>query len=114
MEKEGTVPEKVLAEYTGRYHFQSKEEDGFLKWLRSMDIKEDPIWADIHAEGNQLFITMSFAPKAEVFWKAKDTFDAVAFYRSTLTFQRNDTGKVERLALKSEGEGNLIAVKLKS
>jgi protocatechuate 3,4-dioxygenase beta subunit len=112
--KEGTVPEKVLAEYTGRYHFQLKEEDGFLKWLRSMDIKENPIWADIHAEGDQLFITMSFAPKAEVFWKAKDTFDAVAFYRSTLIFQRNDMGKVERLALKSGGEDDLIAVKIDS
>ena len=79
-----------------------------------MDIKENPIWADIHAEGDQLFITMSFAPKAEVFWKAKDTFDAVAFYRSTLIFQRNDMGKVERLALKSGGKDDLIAVKIDS
>ena len=109
-----TVPEKVLTEYTGRYHFQLSEEDEFVKWLRSMDIKDDPIWVDIDAGGNQLFMTMSFAPKAEVFWQAKDTFNAVAFYRSTLFFQRNNAGRVERLALKSEGEGEIIAVKIDS
>lgn len=115
--REGTVPEKVLAEYTGRYQFQVKEDDDFLRWIRSMGIADDPIWVDLKAEENRLFMVMPFTPKAEVFWKSKDTFDAVSFYRSVLVFQRNGAGKVTGLKLKetdSDGDERLSAVKLES
>jgi protocatechuate 3,4-dioxygenase beta subunit len=97
---QGGVPEKVLAEYAGKYELQYK--NTFLE----KPVNElfggpyEKIILTVENEGTQLYFTVPFAPKIQVFWKAKDRFDAVSFHSTELYFFRDSSGKVNELNLK--------------
>ncbi|MEZ4826625.1 MAG: protocatechuate 3,4-dioxygenase [Bacteroidia bacterium] len=111
---DGSVPETVLQEYNGAYKLDIAEEHPFMQFLRSVDVTDENIMVQVSNEGRQLYIQMTSTPRAEVFWVAKDQFNAKAVYDTMLTFLRNDEGKVHALELGSELEleGKLKANKV--
>jgi len=96
----GSVPEKVLAEYTGKYELQYK--DTFLeKPVNEMlGGPYEKIIMTVENDGNLLYFSLPFAPKTELFWKAKDQFDAISFYSTELFFIRDGAGKVNEVNFK--------------
>ncbi len=97
---EDGVPEKVLAEYIGKYELQYKKT--FLEGPINEQLggPYEKIIMTVEKEGCRLYFTMPFAPKTEVFWKAKDHFDDVSFYSTELFFLRDSSGKVNELKFK--------------
>lgn len=99
--KEGTVSEKVLKEYVGKYEMQSSDKgfsfEALAKETTGKEYKK--IILSLQNEGEQLYMTLPFSPKTEIGWAAKDEFQSWAFYNSFIRFQRNDAGKVISLHL---------------
>jgi protocatechuate 3,4-dioxygenase, beta subunit len=98
--KQGTVPEKVLAEYVGRYDLNFK--GTYYEYILTNFLGGPHEKAEINIvhENGLMYLTTKVAPKAELFWKAKDTFDSSAFYDSELFFERNNTGKINSITFK--------------
>jgi len=111
--KEGTISEKVLKEYVAKYEMQSKNEDftfeKMVKYATGQDYKK--IILEIKNEGNQLYMILSFSPKTELGWFAKDEFQSWAFYNSFIRFQRNTAGKVISLHLHLSEEQFFTGIK---
>lgn len=99
--KEGTVSEKVLKEYNGKYELQNKDAgfsfEQFVKEVTGVEYKN--IVLELQNEGNQLYMTLPFSPKTEIGWASKDEFQSWAFYNTFIRFQRDAAGKVISLHL---------------
>ena len=106
----GSVPASTLAEYDGTYELDLAEESPMMGWLREIGVTEEKILVTVSHEERQLFAELTSTPKAEVFWKSKDTFDAYSHYSSTMSFTRNDEGLVAGIRLQIPGpeEGMII------
>ncbi len=106
------IPEKVLAEYNGNYELQYKgtPHEGFINELLGGPYEK--VVMNVENDGSLLYFTLPFAPKSEIFWKAKDRFDAGSFFRAELQFLRDATGKVSGFAFKWEGEQDLSGTKV--
>nr|WP_293844284.1 intradiol ring-cleavage dioxygenase [uncultured Arsenicibacter sp.] len=108
----GNVPEKMLREYVGRYAIRT-EGKGFDEWARYIPgFSAKNIIMELTVEGAQLFMTLPFSPKTEVFRHAEDEFGSWAFYNTYLLFQRNAEGKVVGLHLHPGEDKYLEGVKL--
>lgn len=94
------VPEKVLAEYTGKYELQYKGTFLEKPVNEAFGGPYEKIIMDVENEGSQLYFNLPFAPKTELFWKAKDQFDAVSFYSTELFFIRDSSGKINEINFK--------------
>lgn len=106
------VPEKVLREYIGRYALRT-EGKGFDEWASYIpEFATKNIVLELTVERAQLFMTLPFSPKTEVFWHAKDEFGSWSFYNTYLLFQRNTAGKVISLHLHPSEDKFLEGVKL--
>lgn len=100
--KSGSLPEKVLAEYVGNYELDVKGK-GYESVLKTyLGGPFEKVTASVSNEGGLLYLTTTNAPKAELFWKAKDHFDAASFYDRELLFTRNSMGKVVGLTFRSK------------
>ncbi|GAB4041355.1 dioxygenase family protein [Spirosoma gilvum] len=96
-----SVPEKVLAEYVGNYELNVKGK-GYESVLKNyLGGPYEKVTVSVSSEGGLLYLTTTNAPKAELFWKAKDHFDAAAFYDRELFFTRDAMGKVSGLTFRS-------------
>lgn len=101
----GALPEKVLAEYTGEYVLQVKGTDYEQILNKYLGGPYDKVTMQVEQQDGLLYLTTMNALKAELFWKAKDQFDASSFYDTVLTFGRNATGKVVSATFRSrDGE----------
>ncbi len=105
------IPQKVLAEYVGKYdlHHKGTKYEGMIKELYGAF---DKIVVEIGYEGRQLYFTLPFAPKSEAPWKEKDLFAASQFYLADLGFIRNADGKVNELAFKWKDGPDLKGTKI--
>ncbi|ADB39893.1 protocatechuate 3,4-dioxygenase [Spirosoma linguale] len=90
----GALPAKVLADYTGEYVLQAKGTDYEQLLNTFLGGPYDKVTMQVEQQDGLLYLTTTKAPKAELFWKAKDQFDAASFYDTVLTFGRNAAGKV--------------------
>ena len=108
----GGVPEKVLAEYTGQYELQYR--GTFLeKPINDMVGRPyEKMIMTVENEGNLLYFSLPFAPKTELFWKAKDHFDAISFYSTELFFIRDGAGKVNEVKFKWDFGENTKGVRV--
>ena len=99
--KSGALPEKVLAEYVGSYELnvQGKGYESVLKNFLGGPFEK--VLVSVSSEGGLLYLTTTNAPKAELFWKAKDHFDAASFYDKELFFTRDTAGNVAGLMFRS-------------
>ena len=90
----GVLPEKVLAEYTGEYVLNVNGTN-YERILNSfLGGPYQKVVMTIGQQDGLLYLTTLNAPKAELFWKAKDEFDAASFYDTMLFFGRDAAGKV--------------------
>lgn len=96
---QASVSAEVLAEYIGNYQFELAEDHPLRSWFLEIGVTEENITASVTSKDRQLFLQITSTPEAEVFWKKKDTFDAIAQYSSTLIFKREESGKVDSLNL---------------
>lgn len=90
----GALPHKVLAEYTGEYVLQVKGTSYEQLLNQFLGGPYDRVTMQVEQQDGLLYLTTKNALKAELFWKAKDQFDAASFYDTMLTFGRNAAGKV--------------------
>lgn len=98
----GALPDKVLAEYVGTYELDVKGK-GYESLLNNfLGGPFEKVTALISNEGGLLYLTTPNAPPAELFWKAKDHFDAASFYDKELRFTRDPMGKVVGLMFRSK------------
>lgn len=109
----GAVPQKVLAEYVGNYNLNTKGTDYEYILNTYLGGPFDKATATIEAQDGLLYLTTPNAPKAELFWQAKDQFDASAFYDTILTFGRDAAGKVASITfrLRDGKEGMLTGTR---
>ncbi|MEO8621173.1 MAG: intradiol ring-cleavage dioxygenase [bacterium] len=99
----GTVPEKVLKEYTGMYDLQFK--GTIVEKLQSyVGGPYERMSLQIEHAGSQVYMTLPFTPKIEMVWSQKDEFKALAFFHSSIRFTRNQSGKVDSLELNYGGD----------
>lgn len=97
---EGSVPDKVLAEYRGNYDLQFKGTYYERILTNFLGGPYEKVVMKVENEGGLLYFTFPAAPKAELFWKAKDQFDAASFYDTKLFFGRDAAGKVSEVTFK--------------
>jgi protocatechuate 3,4-dioxygenase beta subunit len=97
--QKGSLPEKVLKEYVGRYVLKSATFDleTYVKNVTNHDFKN--IELELTHKNNQLFMTLPFSPTIEMGWTSKDEFQSWSFYNTFVRFKRNDKGKVTALRL---------------
>ena len=97
--KKGSLPEKVLKEYTGKYLLRNAPFDmkDFMK--RTMGIEVNNFDLKITHKKEQLFMTLSFYPMVEMVWTSKDEFESWSFSNTYIRFRRGDNGKVVGLRL---------------
>lgn len=87
------LPEKVLVEYTGDYKLDGKGTDYERILNTFLGGPYEKVIVKVEQADGRLYLTTTAAPKAELFWKAKDQFDA-SFCDTQLYFGRDETGKV--------------------
>jgi len=111
--KPGKVTEKVLQSYTGKYKLDCT--GGIERLVNELYGKEfTSMIIEITNRGETLYMTMPITPTMEVIWKAKDTFDANAFYNMSLVFKRGTDEKVNRLVLAWDAQNSFEAVRTAS
>ena len=109
----GRLPEKVLAEYTGKYDlkFKGNKIEGLLN--NFLNGPYESITVEVLNKGEQLYFDLPFAPVTEIFWKSKDRFDATSFYRTDIVFKRDSTGNVTEMIFEHEnGDEPVLAIKM--
>ena len=106
----GTVAEKVLAEYVGTYALNFKGTDYEYLLNTYLGGPYEKAMATIEQQDGLLYLTTTKAPKAELFWQAKDQFDAASFYDTILTFGRDAAGKVDSVTFRAR-DGNVLTGK---
>ncbi len=97
----GAVPEKVLAEYVGDYTLNLKGTNYERILNTFLGGPYEKATAMIEQQGGLLYLTTPNAPKAELFWKAKDQFDAASFYDTMLSFGRDAAGRVTSVTFRA-------------
>jgi len=97
--RKGSLPGKVLQEYTGKYTLKNTPFDmqAFLK--KTMGIEVTDFDFTITHKNEQLFMALSFFPAIELGWNAKDEFQSWSFSNSYIRFTRDNTGQVVGLRL---------------
>ncbi len=97
--RKGTLPEKVLQEYTGKYTLKNAPFDmqSFIKNTMGISITDPEM--EIKHKKDQLFMALSFYPVIELGWTSKDEFQAWSFSNSFIRFIRDSSGKVTGLKL---------------
>lgn len=101
----GSLPAAVLTEYTGSYVLSVKGTDyeRILNTFLGGPYKK--VIMTVDQQDGLLYLTTTAAPRAELFWKAKDQFDASSFYDTQLYFGRDESGKVMNVLFRSrEGQ----------
>ena len=106
----GTVAEKVLAEYVGTYALNFKGTDYEYLLNTYLGGPFEKAMATIEQQDGLLYLTTPKAPKTELFWQAKDQFDAASFYDTILTFGRDPAGKVDSVTFRAR-DGNVLTGK---
>lgn len=97
---QGAVPAKVLAEYTGEYELQYK---GTFLEKAVNDMLGGPyekVIMTVENKGDLLYFSWPCFPKSELFWKAKDQFNASSLGPAELFFLRDVSGKVNEVNFK--------------
>ncbi len=109
---DGSVPEKVLAEYTGKYdlHFKGTYYERMLTNFLGGPYEKAVM--SIENEGNILYNTTLGAPKSELLWKAKDHFNASSFYTTELFFKRDASGRVNEVIFKWRSGGEMKGIRI--
>lgn len=105
--REGVLPEKVLAEYTGQYALQVNGTYYEYILKNFLGGPFEKVVMTVEQQEGRLYLTTPNAPKAELFWKVKDQFDAASFYDTILTFGRNGAGTVTSVLFKSRDGAEL-------
>jgi protocatechuate 3,4-dioxygenase, beta subunit len=97
--KKGSLPEKVLKEYAGKYTLKKATFDieDYIKNVINLDFKN--IELELTYKQNQLFMTLPFSPTTEMGWVSKDEFQSWSFYNTFVRFKRDEKGKVTGLRL---------------
>jgi protocatechuate 3,4-dioxygenase, beta subunit len=109
---EGSVPAKVLAEYTGKYDLQFKGTYYDRILTNFLGGPYEKAVMDVVNEDNALYFTFPQAPKAELFWKEKDRFDSSAFYDTKLHFERDTNGKVNGVTFTFKDGKGMTGIKV--
>lgn len=109
--KKGSLPEKVLKEYIGKYSLQKKPFDlkAFMKM--AMNIEVNNFDFEITHKTDQLFVTFSFYPTIELGWTSKDEFQSWSFSNTFIRFTRDEKGKVNGLKLHFSEDEYVQAIK---
>jgi len=109
--KKGSLPEKVLKEYTGKYTLKNTPFDmqGFM--TNAMGITMTDFDFEITHKTDQLFMTFSFYPTIEMAWISKDEFESWSYSNTFVRFSRDEKGKVISLKLHFSEEQYVDAVK---
>ena len=97
--KKGSLPEKVLKEYVGKYTLKNAPFDMKAYLKTTMGIEMTDFNFTITNKNDTLFMTLSFYPAIELGWNAKDEFQSWSFSNTFIRFTRNETGKVIGLKL---------------
>ena len=103
--QKGSLPEKVLKEYVGKYSLKSTtfNIEAYIKNVTNVDFKN--IHLELTHKKNQLFMTLPFSPTIEMGWTAKDEFQSWSIYNTFVRFNRDEKGEVTGLKLHfSEGQ----------
>lgn len=109
--KKGSLPEKVLKEYTGNYLLKNTPFDmqDYMKRTMSIEVKKFDLKLT-HKDG-KLFMALSFYPVIELVWTAKDEFESWSLSNTFIRFSRNENGKVIGLKLHFDDEKYVDAIK---
>ena len=99
------TPEPEKGKLTKEQKDENRKKLSMAEAIRSKRLLE------IKNEGNQLYMILSFSPKTELGWFAKDEFQSWAFYNSFIRFQRNTAGKVISLHLHLSEEQFFTGIK---
>jgi len=97
--QKGSLPEKVLKEYIGKYTLQNAPFNLQTFMKTTMGIEVTNFDFELTHKKNQLFMTLSFYPTIELGWNAKDEFQSWSFSNTFIRFRRDDKGKVVGLRL---------------
>ncbi len=102
------LPEKVLKEYTGDYQLQiaGTNFEKFTEQVVGGPYKDLSI--KLENTGSQIFMSLPFYPKTEIFFMEKDQFQAWAFYNSYMKFNRDGAGKIVSLDLYYNNSAEVI------
>lgn len=97
--QKGSLPDKVLNEYTGNYFLKNTPFDmqDYLK--KTMGIEINNFDFNLKHKEGKLFMTLSFYPTIELVWTAKDEFQSWPFSNTFIRFTRDTNGKVIGLKL---------------
>ncbi len=109
--KKGSLPEKVLKEYIGKYTLKNAPFDiqAFMKNAMRIDVIDFDF--EIIHKTDQLFITFSFYPTIEMVWTSKDEFESWSFNNTFIRFSRDEKGKVVGLKLYFSEDDYVDAIK---
>ncbi len=97
--QKGSLPEKVLKEYIGKYSLKNAPFDIQTFMKTTMGIKVTSSDFEITHKKDQLFMALSFYPTIELGWTSKDEFQSWSFSNTFIRFRRGDNGKVVGLRL---------------
>ena len=112
--KKGSLPEKVLNEYIGKYTLKNAPFDMQAFMKNAMNINVSNFDFKISHNTDQLFMTFSFYPTIEMGWSSKDEFQSWSFSNTFVRFTRDEKGKVIGLRLYFSEDQYVEAIKKKN